>query len=101
MQLQLIRNATLRITYHEHLFLLDPYLAPKHSQEPLIGKSRIPLVDLPMPAEEVLAGVEMVLVSHLHPDHFDDRAQERLARHLPLYCQPGDESLITAKGFSN
>ena len=101
MQIQLIRNATLRITSHEHLFLLDPYLAPKFSQEPLIGRSRNPVVDLPMPAEEVLAGVEMVLVSHLHPDHFDDLAKELLPKHIPLYCQPSDEPAIRAGGFSN
>lgn len=101
MEIQLIRNATLRITYNKHVFITDPYLAPKHSQEPLIGKSRNPLVDLPFPSEEVLADVEMVLVSHLHPDHFDELAQELLPKNIPLYCQPEDEHQIRAKGFSN
>jgi L-ascorbate metabolism protein UlaG (beta-lactamase superfamily) len=31
MRLQLIRNATLRLTYHGQLILIDPYLAPKHT----------------------------------------------------------------------
>jgi L-ascorbate metabolism protein UlaG (beta-lactamase superfamily) len=101
MEIQLIRSATLRITCNDHVFIIDPYLAPKHSQEPLIGKSRNPLVDLPFPAEEVLANVEMVLVSHLHPDHFDELAQGLLPKSIPLYCQPDDEHQVRAKGFSN
>ena len=31
MQVQVIRNATLRMTYGTRLFLTDPYLGPKHS----------------------------------------------------------------------
>jgi L-ascorbate metabolism protein UlaG (beta-lactamase superfamily) len=101
MEIQLIRSATLRITYDRHVFLIDPYLAPKYSQEPLIGKSRNPLVDLPIPAQEVLADVEMLLVSHLHPDHFDDLAQQLLPRRIQVFCQPEDEGRIKAWGFSN
>jgi len=78
MQIQLIRSATLRMTYDNRVFIIDPYLAPKHSQEPLIGKSRNPLVDLPYPPEDFLADIEMALISHLHPDHFDSLAQQLL-----------------------
>lgn len=101
MQIRLIRNATLRITYNNRVFITDPYLAPKYSQEPLIGKSRNPLVDLPCPPEEVLAGIEMALISHLHPDHFDSLAQQLLPKNLELFCQPGDEHQIKEAGFSN
>jgi L-ascorbate metabolism protein UlaG (beta-lactamase superfamily) len=101
MQIQLIRNATLRMTYDDRVFIIDPYLAPKHSQEPLIGKSRNPLVDLPFPLEDILADIEMALISHLHPDHFDSLAQQLLPRNIPLYCQPGDEHQIKEAGFSN
>jgi len=101
MQIQLIRSATLRMTYDNRVFIIDPYLAPKHSQEPLIGKSRNPLVDLPYPPEDILANIEMALISHLHPDHFDSLAQQLLPRDIPLYCQPGDEHQIKEAGFSN
>ena len=100
MQIQLIRNATLRITYGKQTFITDPYFAPKHSQEPLIGKSRNPTADLPFYAENVMAEVEMALVSHLHPDHFDSVAQQRLPRNLQIYCQPGDEHEIKEAGFT-
>jgi L-ascorbate metabolism protein UlaG (beta-lactamase superfamily) len=101
MQIQLIRNATLRITYDHRVFIIDPYLAPKHSQAPLIGKSRNPLVDLPYPAEEVVADIDMALISHLHPDHFDSLAQHLLPKHIQVYCQPGDEPQLKEAGFSN
>jgi L-ascorbate metabolism protein UlaG (beta-lactamase superfamily) len=101
MQIQLIRNATLRMTYGDHVFLTDPYFAPKHSQEPLIGKSRNPGVDLPFSVDNILAGIEMVLVSHLHPDHFDSLAQELLPKNIRIYCQPGDEQQIKEAGFLN
>jgi L-ascorbate metabolism protein UlaG (beta-lactamase superfamily) len=43
----------------------------------------------------------MVLVSHLHPDHFDALAQEQLPKNIQIYCQPGDEKQINEAGFSN
>jgi L-ascorbate metabolism protein UlaG (beta-lactamase superfamily) len=100
MRIQLIRNATLRMTCGNRVFITDPYLAPKHSQEPLIGKSRNPIVDLPFPPQDVFASVEMVLVSHLHPDHFDSLAQEQSPKNIQIYCQPGDERQIKSAGFS-
>jgi len=83
------------------VFITDPYLAPKYSQEPLVGKSRNPLVGLPFPAKDMLADIEMVLVSHLHPDHFDSVAQQLLPRNIQVYCQPDDENQIREAGFSN
>lgn len=101
MHIQLIRNATLRMTFGNRVFITDPYLAPKHSQGPLIGKSRNPIVDLPFPSENVLADIGMVVVSHLHPDHFDSLAQQQLPKDIQIYCQPGDEQQIKESGFSN
>jgi L-ascorbate metabolism protein UlaG (beta-lactamase superfamily) len=100
MQIQLIRNATLRVQYGGHLFVVDPYLAAKHSRPSFTGKSPNPLVDLPMWPEAVIAGAEMVVVSHLHSDHFDPAAQELLPKDTLIFCQPADEGAIRAKGFS-
>ena len=58
-------------------------------------------MDLPCPPEEVLAGIEMALISHLHPDHFDSLAQQLLPGDIQLFCQPGDEHQIKEAGFSN
>jgi L-ascorbate metabolism protein UlaG (beta-lactamase superfamily) len=99
MQLQLIRNATLRMHYGGHLFVIDPFLAAKHSRPSFTGKSPNPLVDLPMAPEAVIAGAEMVVVSHLHADHFDPTAQELLPKEIQIFCQPVDEATIRDKGF--
>lgn len=101
MQIQLIRNATLRVEYGGRTFVVDPYLAAKHSLPSFTGKSPNPLVGLPCPPDEVIDGVELAVVSHLHTDHFDATAQRLLPKDVPVLCQPGDESAIEDKGFSN
>lgn len=99
MDIQLVRNATLRVSVNGRLFIIDPCLGDKHSIRSFAGISPNPTVDLPLPASEVIAGAEMVLVSHLHPDHFDEPAQNLLPKALPLFCQPGDEEAIRGAGF--
>lgn len=101
MQVQLIRNATLRMEYGGHRILIDPFFAPKHSRDPYVGKERNPTVDLPTSPEAIMQDIELLLVSHLHSDHFDPVAQEMLPKDLPLICQPGDEAKIMEKGFKN
>jgi L-ascorbate metabolism protein UlaG (beta-lactamase superfamily) len=101
MKIQLIRNATLRITYAGHTFLIDPYLADKHAYDSFAGGSRNPTVDLPMPADEVIQDIEMVIVSHLHSDHFDKEAQRIIPKELHLFCEPGDAASIMEQGFTN
>jgi L-ascorbate metabolism protein UlaG (beta-lactamase superfamily) len=101
MKLQLIRNATLKLDYAGRTVLIDPYFAEKHSLPSFTGRSPNPMVELPIAIEDILEGVEMVIVSHLHTDHFDDVAMQRVPKHLPLFCQPGDEETIRAAGFSN
>jgi L-ascorbate metabolism protein UlaG (beta-lactamase superfamily) len=101
MQLQLIRNATMKFEYAGHHFLTDPFLAAKHTRPTYAGKSPNPLVDLPCTPQEILDGMEMVIISHLHSDHFDPAAQELLPKEMPIFCQAGDKEKIAAKGFSN
>jgi L-ascorbate metabolism protein UlaG (beta-lactamase superfamily) len=99
MRLRLLRNATQRLHYAGHELLLDPYFAPKHSRPSFAGRSPNPLVDLPCPPEEIMAGAELLIVSHLHSDHFDPEAQRILPKDLPVLCQPGDEGAIRGHGF--
>ncbi|MGL4610078.1 MAG: MBL fold metallo-hydrolase [Trueperaceae bacterium] len=101
MQLHLIRNATLRLNYAGRLILVDPFLAERHSLPPYVGIEKNPTVDLPCSAKEVIAGAELVLISHLHADHFDGVAQQLLPKSLPIICQPGDETVIRNFGFQN
>ncbi len=101
MKIQLIRNATLRLDYAGHTFVIDPYLAPKHTLPSYTGRSPNPLVDLPIPPENVLADAEFVMISHLHADHFDTVAQGLLPKSMPIYCQSGDEERIRGMGFDH
>ncbi|CAN5179991.1 MBL fold metallo-hydrolase [soil metagenome] len=101
MKLRLVRNATLKLDVAGRTILVDPFFAPKHSRPSYAGRSKNPLVDLPVSPEEILDGVELVIVSHLHSDHFDAVAQSLVPKHLPLICQPGDEDKIRSFGFDN
>jgi L-ascorbate metabolism protein UlaG (beta-lactamase superfamily) len=100
-KLQLIRNATLKLDYAGRTVLIDPYFAPKYSQPTFAGRSANPLVELPLDIDDILDGVELVIVSHLHEDHFDSVAAEHVPKHLPIFCQPGDEGEIREAGFTD
>lgn len=97
-QLQLLRNATLKLRYAEQTILIDPDLAARHARPSFTGRSPNPMVDLPQPPETIAAGLTLLLVSHLHRDHFD--ATEALPPGLPVLCQPGDEARIAERGFT-
>ena len=100
MDLQLIRSATLRLRYAGQMCLIDPFLAAKHTLPPYRGVSPNPLVDLPCAPEAVVDGVDLVIISHLHMDHFDTVAQRLVPKDALVFCQPGDEARIAAKGFT-
>jgi len=59
-----------------------------------------PLVPLPSPVSAVIQGVDAVLVTHTHRDHFDDAAAALLPKHLPLVGQPEDEAKLRGLGFA-
>lgn len=99
MKLRLLRNATLKLDVRGRTILVDPFFAPKGSRPSFTGRALNPLVELPVSTAEILDGVELVVVSHLHADHFDPVAQALVPKHLPLLCQPGDEDKIRSHGF--
>jgi L-ascorbate metabolism protein UlaG (beta-lactamase superfamily) len=101
MKLRLIRNATIKFDILGRTILVDPFFAPKGTRPSFTGRAPNPLVELPIGTDEILNGVELVIVSHLHPDHFDPVAQSLVPKHLPLICQPGDEDKIRSLGFAN
>jgi L-ascorbate metabolism protein UlaG (beta-lactamase superfamily) len=103
-KLTLIRSATLRIEYAGQTLLVDPQLDPAGAREAVPNTPnprRSPLGELPEPPEAVLAGVDALLVTHLHRDHFDDTAKRLLDKHLPLFCQPPDTERLHADGFTD
>ncbi|CAH1044310.1 MBL fold metallo-hydrolase [Halomonas sp. TD01] len=105
-QVQQIRNATVKITYGDTTFLVDPMLAEQGAypgfENTYRSELRNPLVGLPMPVEEITDGVDAIIVTHTHLDHWDDAAQELLPKDMPLFAQnAADAELIRAQGFSD
>lgn len=96
MQVQLLRHATLVLTYPTHRLLVDPMLAQRETM-PAAPSSphprRQPTVDLPLTPSELdrlLDSLTGVILTHLHPDHWDPVAQRRISPKLPVICQPQD-----------
>ena len=104
MELTLVRNATLLLEIGGRRLLVDPMLDPPGARGPIAGTADPrpnPLVDLPRPAEELVQGLDAVLVTHLHADHLDDAAVRLLGARVPLACQPGDEQPLQERGFAD
>ena len=99
MYFQLIRNATSKIVYEGIIFLTDPVLSPKFTFESFAGNSKNPTVDLPFNVSKIINGIDAVILSHLHIDHFDKAAQEALRKNLTVFCQVEDQTRILRKGF--
>lgn len=104
MQIQLIRHATLLIEYAGMRLLVDPMLSDAGAMAPIQNSPQPrpnPLVPLPCSVDQVLDGVEAVLVTHTHRDHWDDAAIQFVPKDLPLFCQPEDLAKMEATHFPN
>lgn len=101
MKLTLVRSATVKLEYGGQRILIDPAFSDKLTGPSFAGISKNPLVDLPMTKATILEGVNAVIVSHIHSDHFDKTAQEYLDKSLPILCQPKEETAIRAMGFAD
>ena len=105
-QVQQIRNATAKISYAGKTFLVDPFLAKKGTYPGFPGtfnsQLRNPMVELPMPANEIMKGVDAVLVTHTHLDHWDGGAHQFIPKALPLFVQnDSDAKLIRGQGYTD
>lgn len=99
--LQLVRNATLLIEYGGKKILVDPMLSPKGAIESWAGIQTNPTVDLTLPVNEIVKDVDLVLVTHVHADHFDGVASKILDKSIELINQPADKAFFEKEGFSN
>jgi L-ascorbate metabolism protein UlaG (beta-lactamase superfamily) len=104
MQVQLIRHATLRVSFGGHTLLVDPMLSNKEAMDPIQNASnslRVPMVDLPFSPAEILKDVDAVLVTHTHRDHWDAAATEFVPKTMPIFCQPEDEAKFREWGYTD
>ncbi|GAB7094480.1 MBL fold metallo-hydrolase [Halolamina litorea] len=99
-EVQLVRNATLLATVDGTTFLVDPMLSPQGANPPIQNTPNDrnnPLVALP----EVDLDYDAVVVTHRHPDHWDEAASEELADDVPLLCQPEEADAFVEEGFTD
>ena len=100
MRVQLVRNAALLLDSSLGRILVDPMLRAAGTSPPIENTPNPrpnPLVELPMPAEEILDGVDLCIVTHLHRDHFDDL----IPLDLPILTQPESADELRRRGHTN
>ena len=93
MRLTLVRHATLVVEIAGRRLMVDPMLDPANARGPVRGTPNElpnPLVELPVPASEAVAGVEAVLLTHTHVDHLDAAGVTAMPPGIPWLCQPED-----------
>ncbi|MFC4322646.1 MBL fold metallo-hydrolase [Litchfieldia salsa] len=106
MNIQQIRNATIIVEFAGIKFLIDPYLAEKGTYPPIPNSVRQdqnnPLVELPISIDKIIEGIDAVIVTHTHPDHWDEKAVEVLPKNLKIFVQnEKDATRIQDAGFNN
>jgi len=106
MNIHHIRNATLIVDYAGKKFLVDPFLSDQGTYPPFPNSARQdknnPLAGLPVSIDEVIAGVDAVIVTHTHLDHWDDAAKDALPKDVKLFTQnEEDKTEIEGAGFTN
>jgi L-ascorbate metabolism protein UlaG (beta-lactamase superfamily) len=103
-QIQQIRNATLKLEYAGRTFLVDPMLGARGAYPGFKGTYnqhlRNPLVELPIPAAEVMRGVDAVVVTHTHLDHWDGGEHAFVPKDLPIFVQhQADAEQVRGQGY--
>ncbi|MEQ8524697.1 MBL fold metallo-hydrolase [Gracilimonas sp.] len=107
MELQLWRNATLQLDIQDLTILIDPMLGKKGSFGAFpwtSDKRKNPIIDLPFGIDDLkkkLLSIDMVFVSHLHPDHLDETAIKLINKSTAVICPKVISEPISSYGFSN
>jgi len=102
MELQHIRNATLKIEYAGKTILVDPMFCQKETFDPFFpGVGKNPTVNLKMSVDCIIEKVDAVLLTHAHPDHFDEVAATILPKDTKLLSTPNDVEFLQNHGFQN
>ena len=90
MKIHQIRNATIIVTYNNKKFLIDPWFMPKDYmpgfETALNSEVRQPRVELPISIDKIV-DVDAVILTHFHPDHFDEFAAKALDKNIPFFVQ--------------
>lgn len=101
-----IRNATIKVEYAGATYLIDPMLARKGAYPGFEGtynsQLRNPLVDLPIPLDEVIKADAVIVTHAQHYDHWDEAARRSLPKDIPIFTQSDEDAESLRKdGFEN
>lgn len=99
--LQLIRSATVVLHYNGQKVLVDPMLSEIGLLPSFAQVAKNPTVSLKLPVADITSSLDLVLVTHVHPDHFDKAASDALSKSIPLFHQPADEAHFRNEGFQH
>lgn len=105
MNIRLIRSACNIVTYAGKKILIDPWLSDKavwpafpftYNQD-----KQNPMVGLPVSIDEIIK-VDAVIVTHMHPDHFDDVAMKVIPKDMKMFVQSeADAAALQTGGFKD
>jgi L-ascorbate metabolism protein UlaG (beta-lactamase superfamily) len=96
-----IGNATVLIRYAGFTILTDPTFIHMHEEVSIgYGMHSRRLTNPAMDIEQ-LPPLDFVLLSHFHGDHFDQVAESKLDRTLPIVTTPEAKKQLGERGFHN
>lgn len=108
-EIQWLGAATMLLTFDGYTLLTDPAFGSGSKAfqmiDPNAAAGKAPPQPVmharltPFPGIDV-AKVNQVLLSHLHEDHFDQEAEARLPRQIPVVLPQPDASRLRDKGFT-
>jgi L-ascorbate metabolism protein UlaG (beta-lactamase superfamily) len=94
-----VGNATVILRYAGFTVLTDPNFLHRGDHVHLgYGLKSTRLKDPAMELDE-LPEIDLVVLSHLHGDHFDQEVERRLNRELPIVTTPSAARRLSEKGF--
>ncbi|WP_405207229.1 MBL fold metallo-hydrolase [Aquimarina sp. LLG6339-5] len=106
MKIHHLRNATMVIETKEEFILVDPMLGKKGTAGPpftlfRFKPKRNPILDLPNNAMDIVNKTTRCIITHLHPDHLDKKAEEFLkSNNIPITCSIKDEQILRKRGLN-
>ena len=108
MKIQQIRNATIRIECAGKHFLIDPWFQKKGpgmsapSPDPETATIPSPTTELPFSVEQIMEGIDAMIVTHIHPDHFDPETAAMLDKSIPVFAVNEEtKSQIESFGYTS
>lgn len=99
--LTFIGNATTLVRLGPFTFLTDPNFLHAGEHAPLGYGLRSKRLKDPSHQLPELPSLDLVLLSHHHGDHFDDRAAEQLPKDTLIVTEPGSAQKLARQGFDN